>query len=104
VPTLVFDEVDVGVGGGVAEIIGRQLHALGEQRQVLCITHLPQVAAYGHQHLQVSKSTRKNTTHTKIHLLDTDKRVEELARMLGGLEITASTLAHAREMLNWQQV
>jgi DNA repair protein RecN (Recombination protein N) len=99
IPTLVFDEVDVGVGGGVAEIIGRQLHALGQQRQVLCITHLPQVAACGQQHLQVSKSSHANTTHTQIKRLEPEQRVEELARMLGGLEITASTLAHAREML-----
>jgi DNA repair protein RecN (Recombination protein N) len=99
VPTLVFDEVDVGVGGRVAEIIGRQLSALGTQRQVLCITHLPQVAACGKQHLQVSKNSHANSTHTEIKRLNPEARVEELARMLGGLEITSSTLAHAREML-----
>ena len=99
VPTLVFDEVDVGVGGGVAEIIGKQLQALGGKCQVLCITHLPQVAAYGKRHLQVRKTSRKNSTQTHLTPLEAEQRVEELARMLGGLEITAQTLAHAREML-----
>ncbi|MCP4699950.1 MAG: DNA repair protein RecN [Gammaproteobacteria bacterium] len=102
VETLVFDEVDVGVGGGVAEIVGQQLAALGGQRQVLCITHLPQVAAYGRHHLQVHKSSRANTTQTEIKLLDEEKRVLEIARMLGGIEITKQTLAHAREMLTWK--
>jgi DNA repair protein RecN (Recombination protein N) len=99
VPTLIFDEVDVGIGGGVAEIVGRQLAALGRQRQVLCITHLPQVAAYGQQHLQVRKTAQADSTQTGIHALDHAERVEEIARMLGGLEMTAQTLAHAREML-----
>lgn len=96
---LVFDEVDVGVGGGVAEIVGQRLAALGKQRQVLCITHLPQVAAYGHQHLQVKKTSQTDHTQTAIQLLNEEQRVQEIARMLGGLEITEHTLAHAREML-----
>lgn len=99
VPSLVFDEVDVGVGGGVAEIVGRLLRELGEHAQVLCITHQPQVASQGHQHWQVHKTQDKKTTHTNIQTLDNSARVEEVARMLGGVEITASTRAHAREML-----
>lgn len=99
VPALVFDEVDVGVGGGVAEIVGRLLRELGAHAQVLCITHQPQVASQGHQHWQVHKLQGKSTTHTRIQTLDEHARVEEVARMLGGMEITASTRAHAREML-----
>lgn len=100
VPSLVFDEVDVGVGGSVAEIVGRLLRELGGHAQVLCITHQPQVAAQGHQHWQVHKLQGKDTTHTRIQPLDEGARVEEVARMLGGVEITASTRAHAREMLD----
>lgn len=99
VDSLVFDEVDVGVGGGVAEIVGQKLASLGESRQVLCITHLPQVAACGHQHLKVHKTVRDDTTHSELTWLDHDQRVEEVARMLGGLDITATTRDHAREML-----
>lgn len=100
VPSLVFDEVDVGVGGGVAEIVGRLLRELGDHAQVLCITHQPQVAAQGHQHWQVHKLQGKDTTRTRIQPLEETARVEEVARMLGGVEITESTLAHAREMLD----
>jgi len=99
IPTLIFDEVDVGVGGGVAEMVGRQLHALGGERQVLCVTHQPQVAAQGHQHLQVSKQTQGETTRSAVKVLDEEARVEEIARMLGGMTITGQTLSHAREML-----
>ena len=99
IPTLVFDEVDVGIGGAVAEVVGRLLRALGERRQVLCVTHLPQVAAQAHHHLQVRKETRNGQTHTHIRHLDTDARVDEIARMLGGTTITEKTLAHAREMI-----
>ena len=99
IPTLIFDEVDVGIGGAVAEIVGRLLHRLGEERQVLCVTHLPQVAAQAHHHFQVRKQTRANTTQTSILPLDLDQRVSEIARMLGGVKITEQTLAHAREML-----
>lgn len=99
IPTLIFDEVDVGIGGAVAEIVGRLLRRLGEERQVLCVTHLPQVAAQAHHHYQVHKKTGKNSTETSIQQLETDQRVEEIARMLGGVTITPQTLAHAKEML-----
>jgi len=101
VPTLFFDEVDVGIGGGTAEIVGQLLRQLGQQRQVLCITHLPQVACQGEHHLQVNKtiSQIQQTTQTQIQLLDDQQRIQEIARMLGGLDITAQTLAHAKEML-----
>ncbi len=99
IPTLIFDEVDVGIGGAVAEIVGRLLHELGRRRQVLCVTHLPQVAAQAHHHLQVVKRTSQEATETTIQPLDHEHRIEEIARMLGGVEITAQTLAHAREML-----
>jgi DNA repair protein RecN (Recombination protein N) len=99
VPTLVFDEVDVGIGGGVAEIVGRLLRRLGEARQVLCVTHLPQVAAQAHHQLRVRKETQDGETHTHIETLDPADRVEEIARMLGGTEITRRTRDHASEML-----
>ena len=100
IPTLIFDEVDTGIGGGVAEVVGRQLRALGAQRQVLCVTHLPQVAAQAHQHFKVAKHSDAATTHTRVRVLALEERVGEIARMLGGLELTAHTLAHAREMLD----
>ncbi|MBS1139479.1 MAG: replication and repair protein RecN [Proteobacteria bacterium] len=99
VPTLIFDEVDVGIGGGVAEIVGRLLHELGCERQVLCVTHLPQVAAQANWQWQVSKSTRDGVTLSAIQPLDEAGRVQEIARMLGGVEITDITLKHARELL-----
>ncbi|MFK5969886.1 MAG: DNA repair protein RecN [Candidatus Marithrix sp.] len=99
VPILVFDEVDVGIGGGVAEIVGQLLNNLSQQRQVLCITHLPQVACQGRQHLQVSKTIQQNNTHTSITLLNQQQKIDEIARMLGGIAITNHTIAHAKEML-----
>lgn len=100
VPTLIFDEVDSGIGGGVAEVVGRLLKRLGQERQVLCVTHLPQVASQGNQHFQVSKDTvADGRTVSLIHGLDKKERVEEVARMLGGLEITATTRKHAQELL-----
>lgn len=99
VPTLIFDEVDVGIGGRVAEIVGQMLRGLGGARQVLCVTHLPQVAAQAHQHLRVQKSAQDGGTQVGIQSLGRDDRVEEIARMLGGVEITRKTLAHAKEML-----
>jgi DNA repair protein RecN (Recombination protein N) len=99
IPTLIFDEVDVGIGGAVAEIVGQLLRRLGGDRQVLCVTHLPQVASQAHHHLQVSKRTAERTTTASIRALDAEDRVREVARMLGGLQITESTLAHAREMI-----
>ncbi|WP_303783323.1 DNA repair protein RecN [Azovibrio restrictus] len=99
VPTLIFDEVDVGIGGGVAEIVGRLLHQLGRERQVLCVTHLPQVAARADWHWQVSKAGQADGTTSRIVVLDAEGRVEEVARMLGGVEITRTTRDHARELL-----
>ena len=98
-PTLIFDEVDSGIGGAVAEVIGRLLRKLGQDRQVLCVTHLPQVASQGNQHFEVSKANREGKTVSHITPLDTKARVEEIARMLGGVEITATTRKHAREIL-----
>jgi len=99
-PTLIFDEVDSGIGGGVAEVVGRLLKRLGQDRQVLCVTHLPQVASQAVQHFQVSKGTLDDgKTVSRIAPLSTSSRVEEIARMLGGLEITATTRKHARELL-----
>lgn len=99
VPTLIFDEVDVGIGGGVAEIVGRLLHELGCERQVLCVTHLPQVAAQANWQWQVSKATRDGVTLSSIQPLDANGRVQEIARMLGGVDITEITLQHASELL-----
>ena len=99
-PTLIFDEVDSGIGGAVAEVVGRLLKRLGQGRQVLCVTHLPQVASQANQHFQVAKGTLDNgKTASRIDMLDAKGRVEEVARMLGGLEITATTRKHARELL-----
>ncbi len=99
VPTLIFDEVDSGVGGAVAEVVGKLLRELGERHQVLCVTHLPQVAACGTAHYRVSKSESGGRTRSSIETLDEAARVEELARMLGGIRITDTTRSHAREML-----
>ncbi|MFW7340173.1 DNA repair protein RecN [Pollutimonas sp. H1-120] len=99
VPTLIFDEVDTGVGGAVAEMVGRLLRELGERHQVLCVTHLPQVAARGSHHYEVRKSTADSSTLSTIQALDAQGRIDEVARMLGGLKITDTTRKHAREML-----
>ena len=96
---MVFDEVDNGIGGAVAEIVGRELRQLGEHAQVLCVTHLPQVAAQGHQHLRVAKLSDGRSTRTSVARLSPEERVDELARMLGGVEITPRARAHANEML-----
>ena len=99
VSTLIFDEVDAGIGGAVAETVGRLLKQLGQNRQVLCVTHLPQVAARGDQHFLVSKAEASGRPVSQIGALDRKARIEELARMLGGMEITDTTRKHAREML-----
>ena len=99
IPTLIFDEVDVGIGGGVAEVVGSLLRQLGEQRQILCVTHLPQVAAQAHGHLRVAKESSEAGSMTSVTLLDEEKRVLEIARMLGGIELTRKTIDHAREMV-----
>ena len=99
IPTMIFDEVDSGVGGGVAEIVGRRLQELGSNRQVLCVTHLPQVASLAGHHFRISKVSDGKATRTGVASLGEDERIEELARMLGGVEITQKTLDHAAEML-----
>ena len=99
VPCMIFDEVDVGIGGGVAEVVGQLLKQLGTEHQVLVITHLPQVASQAAQHLQVSKTQQNGATLSHIQALSTAERVEEIARMLGGIQITDTTRSHAKEML-----
>ena len=99
VPTLIFDEVDSGIGGRVAEIVGHLLKKLGNSYQVLCVTHLPQVAAAADQQWQVSKAVENDVTLSRITVLDGEQRVEEIARMLGGIKITETTRKHAAEML-----
>lgn len=98
-PALIFDEVDTGIGGGIAEVVGKQLRALGTNRQVLCVTHLPQVASQAHQHYKVTKIKGKQHTSTGIEQLSHALRIEEIARMIGGVEITPATRALAEEML-----
>jgi len=100
VETVIFDEVDAGIGGGVAEMVGEKLRQLSRHHQVICITHLPQIAKFGQHHLRISKSVSGGRTHTIIQALDDDARLKEIARMLGGVDITAATLTHARELLN----
>ncbi len=99
IPTLIFDEVDSGIGGAVAETVGKRLKELGQAHQVLCVTHLAQVAAQGHQHWKVEKQSLNNSTTSSITSLNRQERVEEIARMLGGTEITDTTRRHARELL-----
>jgi DNA repair protein RecN (Recombination protein N) len=99
VPCMIFDEVDVGIGGGVAEVVGHLLNQLGESRQVLVITHLAQVASQAQRHLRVSKTQDDGITLSHINQLSADERIEEVARMIGGIEITEATLNHAKEML-----
>ena len=99
IPTLIFDEVDSGIGGAVAETVGKRLKELGQAHQVLCVTHLAQVAAQGHQHWKVEKQSSDNSTTSTITSLNRQERVEEIARMLGGTEITDTTRRHARELL-----
>jgi DNA repair protein RecN (Recombination protein N) len=103
VPTMIFDEVDSGIGGAVAEVVGKKLRALGAERQVMCVTHLPQVASQGHQHIQVSKAVQDGSTHSQVQALDDKNRIEEIARMLGGVEITKETRANAKQMLRQAQ-
>jgi DNA repair protein RecN (Recombination protein N) len=99
IPTLVFDEVDSGIGGAVAEVVGRRLREIAGRHQVLCVTHLPQVASQGSHHYRIVKLTDGQISRTQVRQLDGEQRVEELSRMLGGIEITAATRAHAEEMI-----
>lgn len=103
VPTLIFDEVDVGIGGSVAEVVGQHLRKLASSQQVICITHLPQVAAQAHHQLQVNKKHLKDSTHIEVDKLNKLQRVEEIARMLGGVNLTQKTRSHAEEMLDQAQ-
>jgi DNA repair protein RecN (Recombination protein N) len=100
---MVFDEVDAGIGGAVAEIVGRQLRALGERTQILCVTHLPQVASQAHNQLRVTKQTDGQATRTAVTPLSAAERIDEIARMLGGIDVTDQARAHAREMLSKKQ-
>jgi DNA repair protein RecN (Recombination protein N) len=97
--TVVFDEVDAGIGGRVAEVVGRKLKALAERQQVLCVTHLPQIAAFADRHLAVRKQVSRGRTQTDVDALSEAGRVEEVARMLGGETVTATARMHAVEML-----
>jgi DNA repair protein RecN (Recombination protein N) len=99
IPTLIFDEVDSGVGGAIAEIVGKKLRQLGQGRQVLCVTHLPQVASQAHHHFRVEKTSLPDDTRTAVYALDDSERLEEIARMLGGIEITEQSRAHASQMM-----
>lgn len=98
-PTMIFDEVDAGISGGVAEIVGQQLRALGSKRQVMSVTHLAQVAAQGHAHFAIHKQVQKQQTYTRVSALKADERVTELARMQGGVEVGPAALEHARDLL-----
>jgi DNA repair protein RecN (Recombination protein N) len=102
-PTLIFDEVDVGIGGGIAEVVGKKMQQLGAHKQILSITHLAQVASHGHQHWKIEKQTIENNTFTQVSELSENERVAELARMMGGLKVTEQTLNHAAEMLQEAQ-
>lgn len=104
IPTLIFDEVDVGISGGTSELVGRMLRLLGNRGQVICVTHQPQVSSLAHHHLKVSKAMDAHSTRTQIQWLEQSQRTEELARLLGGIEITGQTMAHAQEMLDLGQI
>jgi DNA repair protein RecN (Recombination protein N) len=99
IPTQIFDEVDAGIGGQVAAVVGDHLRRLGSHHQVLCVTHLAQVASQAHHQIRVAKSTGGEQTRTHLESLSEDQRVEEIARMLGGREVTEQSRAHARELL-----
>ena len=104
VETVIFDEVDAGIGGGVAEVVGQKLVQLARYHQIICITHLPQIAKFGSQHYNISKAVSGGRTRTVIRELDEAGRIEEIARMLGGVEITPATLTHAREMIKGHKI
>jgi DNA repair protein RecN (Recombination protein N) len=101
IPTLVFDEVDVGIGGATAEVVGNLLRELGSRGQVLCVTHQPQVASKGHHHFNVEKVTEKKLVRTQLRRLVEGEKIEEIARMLGGITVTEQSRSHAREMLSF---
>lgn len=103
-PTMVFDEVDSGIGGAIAEVVGQKLRALGKQCQVLCVTHLAQVASLGHQHYLVAKRSEQNSTQSYVIALENESRIEEIARMMGGIALSSQSLDHAEAMLNHGQM
>lgn len=103
IPTLIFDEVDTGIGGAIAEMVGQKLRTLGNGQQVVCVTHLAQVASHAHHHFKVEKQTNEEQTNTTLYSLDDQQRKEEIARMMGGAELTESTLSHAEEMISRAQ-
>ena len=98
-PTMIFDEVDAGIGGSVAEIVGKLLNTLAANSQIFCVPHLPQVASCGNQHLQVTKNTKDGETFTEVSNLNKKERINEIARMLAGMEVTTESLANAEKML-----
>jgi len=98
-PTVIFDEVDAGIGGAVAEVVGRKLAAIARRRQVLCITHLPQIAAFADHHFAVEKATERGRTRSTARRLGAEERCEEVARMLGGVKVTAEARKHAEQLL-----
>lgn len=97
--TFIFDEIDAGIGGAIAEVVGKKLRHIGQKNQVLCITHLPQIASYAADHYVIEKEVKRGRTYTQVRVVGKGEREEEVARMLGGLKITAKTREHAREML-----
>jgi DNA repair protein RecN (Recombination protein N) len=97
--TLVFDEIDIGIGGRAAEAVGQKLKALSRVQQVLCVTHLPQIAAFADQHLLIEKQERQKRTETRIRLLSAEERAQEIARMISGATVTETSLRHAEQML-----
>ena len=99
-PTMIFDEVDVGIGGGVAEVVGTLLRRLAQSVQVICVTHLGQVASQGQHHFKVSKGSSDQATQTDLELLNAEGRIDEIARMVGGVDMTESSRAHAQDMLS----
>jgi len=101
---IVFDEIDVGIGGGVAEVVGTLLRQLGISKQVICITHQPQAACCGDQHILVQKQSTQGQTQAKIEYISEAERIDEIARMLGGINITSTTISHAQEMLSGAKI
>jgi DNA repair protein RecN (Recombination protein N) len=97
--TLVFDEIDIGIGGRAAEAVGQKLKTLSRSQQVLCITHLPQIAAFADQHFLIEKAAKRGRTHTGVRLMEPTERVAEIARMLSGASLTETSLRHAEQML-----
>lgn len=97
--TLVFDEIDIGIGGRAAEAVGKKLKALSRGQQVICITHLPQIAAFGDQHFLIEKTVKAGRTQTEVRLMETGERVEEIARMLSGEKLTDTSMRHAEQLL-----